>query len=99
MAQIEMHLDDKLPSVKFAKTPLRDFLDVIAEFSTLSITIDKPALEAVGKSPKSPVTLQLTDVTVAQALEAALSKHGLTTVVRGGKLVVTTPPASPKGKP
>ena len=95
LAQIEMHLDDKFVKLDFQEKTLREFLDVIGEFSTIPIGLDREALAKVGKGPLTLVTVRKNDVTVAQALEAALARHGLEAVVRGGKLVVTTVPAKP----
>jgi hypothetical protein len=95
LALIEMHLDDKLPKIDFQEKSLREFLDVMSEYSTISIGIDREALAKVNKGPLTPVTVRLADVTVAQALEAGLSRHGLVTVVRSGKLIVTTEAAKP----
>jgi hypothetical protein len=94
LAQIEMHLDDKFVKIDFQEKSLSEFLDVLSEFSTIPIGLDREALAKVGKGPETPVTVRMTDVTVAQALEAALARHGLVTLVRGGKLVVTTGPVT-----
>ncbi len=94
LAQIEMHLDDKLVKIDFQEKSLREFLDVLSEFSTILIGLDREALAKVGKGPQTQVTVRLTDVTVAQALEAGLARHGLVAVVRGGKLIVTTGPVT-----
>lgn len=89
LAQIEMHLDDRLPKINFQKVSLREFLDVLSQFSTLPIALDQEALARAGKGPQTLITVQLADATVAQVLEAGLTRHGLIAIVRGGKLVVT----------
>jgi hypothetical protein len=89
-AVIETHLEDRLPSVEFSQATLREFVDFISEFSTLTIVIDREALAKQGKGPQTTIAVRLKNVTVSAALKAGLGRQGLVAVVRGDKLVVTT---------
>jgi hypothetical protein len=88
-AQIEERLAITLPTVAFVKVPLAQFVDFIGDFTALSISIDELALAKVGKKRQTPVTVQLSDATAREALDAAVGPLGLTCVVRGSRLVVT----------
>ncbi len=97
-AQIEERLGITLPTVAFVKVPLAQFVDFIGDFTALSITIDDLALAKAGKKRQTPVTVQLSDATAREALDAAIKPLGLTCVVRGSRLVVTADPTAPVAK-
>jgi hypothetical protein len=97
-AEIDERLAGALPTVQFVKVPLAQFVEFIADFTNLPITIDERALEAIGKKRETPVTVKLTDTTAGDALRTALTKLGLTCATRDGKLVVTAAKERPSAK-
>jgi hypothetical protein len=91
-AEVADRLSRALPSAQFTKVPLFQFVDFIAEFTSLPIQLDEPALKRVGKSRQSTVTVKLNQTTAGDALRAALSELGLVTSLREGVVVVTAAP-------
>jgi len=86
--EIEERLSQELPTVRFAKVPLAQFVDFIADFSALPITIDDEGLKSVGKTRQTRISVNLSHITANEALRSAIAPLGLTCVVREGKLVV-----------
>jgi hypothetical protein len=89
--EIDERLGGMLPNVKFVKVSLAQFVTFIGDFAGIAISIDDDALATLGKQRQSPVTVKLTDTTAAEALRAAITPLGLTSVARGGRLLVTSP--------
>lgn len=86
---VESRLTSKLSEIKFHKVPLSQFVDFVADASGLTIVIDDSAIAKVGKSRKSPITLDLADATTGEALRLGLERLGLTWTIRGTKVVIT----------
>jgi hypothetical protein len=87
--QIKDRLAEKLPAINFHKVPLSRFAEFLADLSALPITLDQGALAKIGKGPKTLVTVKLSNVSVAEALESAISSHGLTYVIQDDRVIVT----------
>jgi hypothetical protein len=87
--EIEERLSQELPTVRFAKVPLAQFVEFIADFSALPITIDDEGLKSVGKTRQTRISVNLTHITANEALRSAIAPLGLTCAVREGKVVVT----------
>jgi hypothetical protein len=97
-ADIDERLAGALPTVQFVKVPLAQFVEFIADFTNVPISIDERSLEAIGKKRQTPVTVKLTDTTAGDALRTALARLGLTCATRDGKLVVTAAQRRPSAK-
>jgi hypothetical protein len=91
-AEVDERLSRALPTAQFTKVPLFHFIEFVAEFTTLPIQLDEPALKRAGKSRQSAVTIKLNETTAGDALRTALSDLGLVTTLRSGTLVVTVAP-------
>lgn len=89
--EIRSQLGERMLAIEFSAVPLGQFVEFLAGFSTLPIVIDRDSLAALNKGAASPVTVKLERTTVADALRAALSQHGLVFVVRDGRIIITTP--------
>ena len=90
-AEVDQRLAIELPKVKFRKVPLAQFVDFIGELAALPIAIDDEGLARAGHKRSVAVTVELSDTTARDALRAAVKPLGLTCIVRGGRLIVTSP--------
>ena len=96
LSQSEVHerLSTALPRVKFVRVPLIEFVRFVADFSTVEITIDDASLARLGKKRQTPITVELADTTLDDALRAAIKPLGLDCVFADGKLVVAAAQAA-----
>jgi hypothetical protein len=94
---LDARLQDKIAEVEFADVPLKNVLRFMMNFSTIPISVDPDALALVRATPRTPVTVQATDATVDQLLNAALKPLQLAHVAVGRQLVVTRPPVPDGG--
>jgi hypothetical protein len=97
-AEVDERLSRALPAAQFNKVPLFQFVEFVAEFTTLPIQLDEPALKRAGKSRQSAVTIKLNETTAGDALRTALSDLGLVTTLRSGTVVVTVAPDAKSDK-
>jgi hypothetical protein len=74
----------------FQDVPLGDAVKALAEQATVEVQIDQMGLEEVGMTPDAPVTLQSSNMTLADALDAILSPMGLTYVAKERYVLITT---------
>jgi hypothetical protein len=70
---------------------LANFLALVSDVSSIPITVDADALLDFGQSPATPVTVKLTDTTVADVLDGALEPLRLGYQVRDGQLIIGYP--------
>jgi hypothetical protein len=82
-------LADPLPLIEAADTPLVDFLAVLADFSTIPITLDPDGLPLVQARATSPINFKLQSTTVGQALRTGIAAYKLAVVEEGNQLRVT----------
>ncbi|MGE0759086.1 MAG: hypothetical protein AB7F89_03430 [Pirellulaceae bacterium] len=91
-------LNDPIPEIEFAGTPFQDFLQFVANYSTIPISLNPDALVWLQLTPRSPVSIQLRDTTVAQLLDAVLNKMGLERQPAEQQLWVTFATDRPEGR-
>jgi hypothetical protein len=82
---------DSSISVSFKSSRFEDVIDYLQTVTGLPILVDKTALEEVGASYDSPVTLQVKGVALRTLLRKILGDLGLTYVIREETLQVVTP--------
>jgi hypothetical protein len=75
----------QLNDMRFARA-----LDLLADISTLPITLDLDALRQSRGSPRDRVSLKLEDATVEEAIGAIVSQQGLAAIVDNGQVIITT---------
>ncbi len=85
---VNRRLADPLLAIETTGTPLADFLERLAELSTISITLDPDWLAFAPASTETPVVLRADNTTVAGALTKALEPLRLAPVVAGDQIVV-----------
>jgi hypothetical protein len=83
-----VHLEDRLPTIDFKNVSLGQFVSFLSSYSTIPFTIDTVSLAEVGKSTSTRVSVKLTDVTVQDALKAALTKPKLEYRIEPDRIVI-----------
>jgi hypothetical protein len=78
-------------SVDFLDTPLVTAVAQLAEQADIDLRLDLPALRAIGVREREPITLKLTNHTLATVLQAMTMNFKLTWILRDGVLWVTSP--------
>jgi hypothetical protein len=90
---IQGRLSNPIAGLKLPDVPLGQAVDLIAAMSTLPISFDPDALQELGVTLRDPVSVELADTTVRQAIEAVVSSRKLTSVVMDSGVLVTAPAA------
>jgi hypothetical protein len=85
LAKLEQPVD-----YKFSETPLEEVIEYFSSANEINFSIDNSALDTLGLDSSLPITQQMRDVALRQALGLILSQHDLTYVVREGIAVVTS---------
>ena len=91
IVDVESHLTDPLAAVNYRGIPLVQLLAELSQWSTIPISFDADALAELNVSPDVPVTLQLTETTIAGVLDEALTPHGLSYSVVNHQLLIGRP--------
>jgi hypothetical protein len=81
-------------TLEFTETPLSDVVDYLKSLHGIEIQIDRKALDDVGIDTQTPVTRNLTGVSLRSALNLMLRDLNLTYIVENEVLLITTPDAS-----
>jgi len=87
---IEAALDRPCDSLEFAETPLRDVVAMIAERAGIGIALHHKGLDDAGLDPETPLTGRFENTPLRSVLRAVLEDVDLATIVRHGRLLVTT---------
>jgi hypothetical protein len=88
-ASIRAALDQKT-DIEFVETPLKDAIDFIAEKHGIPVLLNAKNLEEAGVNVDTPVTKQLTGLTLRSTLNLLLDELELTYAVHNGVLMITT---------
>jgi hypothetical protein len=75
---------------EFVDQPLEDVVAFLRDFHDILIEFDVRALDEVGVGPDTPITRNLSNVTLRTALDLILDQHDLTYVLRDNVLLITT---------
>ncbi len=89
--RIEKRLREVRTTITLADAPLEKAVAAISNFGNIPMIIDNRALEDVGLSTDTPLTMQINDATLAYMLQVLGEKLDLTTVIFGEVVIVTTP--------
>ncbi len=87
-AAVEARLADRLPSIEFASASLADVLLLLSQLSTLSIELAPDLAEQLGEELDRPITLVLEDVSVAEVLDEAVTRFGLSYSIEDERVIV-----------
>jgi len=88
----EARLADKIPQISLREMPLAEAVGLLAELSGVPITFDAEALSRLGVTARDPITVELSQATIGQALQQVVARRGLATVVEDGQVLITTEP-------
>lgn len=92
--QVRLRLKTRIPKLEFTNGNFGDVIEYFRTFSNVNFHVIWPALSAGQVEPKTPVTINLSDVTVDTALEIVLADLGQTTplgyVIRNGVVIIST---------
>jgi hypothetical protein len=82
------HLAMRVKSLQLTDTPMARFIDSISEISGAPITLDPIALELNGQSARTPISIDVANVSLDKVLKDALTGQRLAVVVQGNHLTV-----------
>jgi DNA-directed RNA polymerase subunit RPC12/RpoP len=82
---VARRLADPLPGIDTSGTPLADFVQLMSDLSTIPITLELPFLPATAESE---VVLRLTNTTVGKAIDEAIGRLRLQSIVVDDQLVI-----------
>jgi hypothetical protein len=78
-------------SLEFVDTPLQDVVDFLKNKHAVQIVLDKKAMDDVGLSTDTPITMHLGGVTLRSGLKLMLRELDLTWIIDNEVLLITTP--------
>lgn len=83
-------LDDNT-RLEFIDTPLSEVIDYLKDLHNIPIEFDRKAIETAGVPVSTPVTRNLSGVSLRSALRLMLKELDLTYVIKNQVLLITTP--------
>ncbi len=90
-AATQARLDDPIRGLTLNKMPLADAVQLIAEMSTLAVSLDPDAMRELGVSLRDPVSIDAHDTTVAGALQSIAAARQMVQTVENGQVLLTSP--------
>jgi len=91
----EARLAGKIPEIALREMPLAEAVDLLAELSGVPITFDTDAMARLGVTVRDPISVELSQVTLGEALRQVVAGRGLAAVVGDGQVLLT---AQPEGR-
>ena len=88
--EIQRALDTRI-TLEFINSPLGRAVEYIARELHINVTLDKKALDDIGLSEDTPVSVEATSVTLRSILTQMTRELELTFVMRDEALMITTP--------
>ncbi len=86
--EIAQKLNFPLEKISIAKKPVISLIQFASQSSGVRITLDWQRLQSLGVSSAAPVSLELTNTTVREALDTGLNQAGLGVISGGSALKV-----------
>jgi hypothetical protein len=81
---------DKPADIQFVETPLKDAIDFLAAEHGIPMVLNAKNLEEAGMTMDTPVTKNLSGLTLRSTLNLLLDELELTYVIQNGVLMITT---------
>ena len=88
---VETRLATMIPKIEIAALPLADAATLLSQIGRVQITFDLETMSQLGVKLDEPVTVERSGSSLAEILEAVLGPLGLTYVVEGNQVLVTSP--------
>ena len=85
---VSERLERRLPALQLKSMPLGEFLRFFSHLSGVAVSVGPDQLLMSGITLRQPVSLDVTDVSLEDALERVLTPLKLESIVRGGQLVL-----------
>ncbi|MGD9648158.1 MAG: hypothetical protein AB7U73_20780, partial [Pirellulales bacterium] len=82
-------LDDDT-TLDFVETPLTEVVQYLEDLHKIQIELDIAALDEAGIPPDTPITRNLSGISLRSALRLILSEHDLTYIIDNEVLMITT---------
>jgi hypothetical protein len=80
--------------MEFVETPLQDAIDFLKDYHGIEVQLDRGALEDAGITSDTPVSRNISGLTLAAGLRLLLDGLGATYVIQHDVLLITTPQAA-----
>ncbi|MBX9791917.1 MAG: hypothetical protein K2Y37_23590 [Pirellulales bacterium] len=87
--EIMKALDDDT-TLDFVETPLTEVVQYLEDLHKIQIELDVAALDEAGAAPDTPITRNLSGISLRSALRLILSEHDLTYIIDNEVLMITT---------
>lgn len=87
--RIHAALDDE-QTVDFVEVPLEEAVEFLGEASSVPFFVDQRALEEIGLSPDTPVSIRLNNTTLRSVLRLMLRDLDLTYLIKDDVMHITT---------
>jgi tetratricopeptide (TPR) repeat protein len=87
-ASLEDQLN-RLVTFDFVETPLDQIVGFLQTLTKVNIVLDRRGIEVAGKSPATPITLKVTQVSLRDALDWLTEFSNLTWTLRKGVVVIS----------
>jgi hypothetical protein len=84
---VNARLADRIPFFQVDRMPLAEFVQLLNELTTLSVSIDFEAISQPGVA-QLPITVKSENRLVREIIDEALAEHGLVIAIAGDQLVV-----------
>ena len=81
---------ESMTSLSFVEVPLSDVVNFLSENSKLPFDLDRPALEEEGINSDTPVSIEVSDVGLDDALYLLLGQYNLTWIVKHDVILITS---------
>jgi len=81
-------------TMEFHETPLQDVVDYLKDLHKIQVQLDTKPLEDSGVGTDTPVTFSIKGVSLDSGLKLMLKPLELTSIVKDGVLLITTPQAA-----
>lgn len=85
--------------LEFLETPLRDVAAFLSDFHQVPIRLDTEQLQTAGHDPQTPITVQITDAPLQDALRQMLDPLRLDYLIGDDELLITTADAAAARRP
>lgn len=85
---VQARLQDRVARFRCRELPLRKFVDLVSQLSTVAITLDVDSIGDAGIPLDATVTLDQREASIAEILQAALEPLTLGYAIAGDQLVV-----------
>lgn len=81
---------DEQTDLAFSEVPLRDAMEFLQDLHKVNFILDVATLQDEGIDESTPITIEITGVTLRSAMRLVLEPLGLTWIIRDEVILITT---------